>query len=137
MLPGHIKDVFGSAALEYLIERVELLRLRQLGDISSVDKERRRSRHRVNAIESNFERLGNILVRLLVKPDVAIADLQKAKIGSLVRAIQPLQFLQASLTRGRRRLLSRALPCRPRPCILESRGDRCRRVRGREKCNLT
>src|ERR1700757_3357804 len=81
MLPWHIKDVFSSAALEDLVERVELFRLRQLCDISGVNKERRRSRHRVDAIESNFECLGNILVRRFVKPDMAIADLQKAEIS--------------------------------------------------------
>src|SRR5215510_7026240 len=82
MLPGHIKDVFGSAALKDLVEGVELFGFRQLGDISGVDKERRWSRHRVDAVESNFECFGNILVRCFVKPDMAIADLQKAQISS-------------------------------------------------------
>src|SRR5204862_7062314 len=76
MLPGYIKDLFSSAALKDLVERVELFGLRQLCDISGVNKERWWSRHRVDAIESNFECLGNILVRRFAKPDVAIADLQ-------------------------------------------------------------
>src|SRR4030095_9151175 len=83
MLAGNIENVSGSAALKYFIEGVELLRLRQLRDISCVNQERRRGRHRVNAIESNLKCLGNILVRVLVKPDMAVADLQKAEIGSL------------------------------------------------------
>src|SRR6266705_4014163 len=37
MLAGNIENVFGSAALKYLVEGVELLRLRQLRDISCVD----------------------------------------------------------------------------------------------------
>src|SRR6266487_5794470 len=78
MLAGNIENVSGSAALKYFIKCVELLRLRQLGDISCVDQERGRSRHRVNAIESNLKCLGNILVRLLVKPNMAVANLQKA-----------------------------------------------------------
>src|SRR6185437_2130627 len=82
MLTRHVKDVFGSAAFKDLVERVELFGFRQLRDISGVNKERRWSRHRVDAVESNFESLGNILVRRFVKPDVAIADLQKAKVGS-------------------------------------------------------
>ena len=47
-----------------------------------MNKERRRGRHRVDAIESNFECLGDILVRRLVEADMAIADLQKAEISS-------------------------------------------------------
>src|SRR2546430_16062293 len=50
-----------------------------------MNKERRRSRHRVYAIESNFESRRDILVRVLVKADMAVADLQKAKVGSWQR----------------------------------------------------
>src|SRR5437899_3118506 len=77
MLAGNMENVFGSAALKYFIKGVELLRLRQLRDISCVDQERRRRRHRVNAIESNLKCFGHIFVRLLVKADMAIADLQE------------------------------------------------------------
>ena len=82
MLSGNIENVFGSAALKYFIKGVELLGLRQLGNVSCVDKERRRSRHRVNAIESDFEGRSHIFVCLFAKADMAVADLQKAKIGS-------------------------------------------------------
>src|SRR5205823_12145770 len=40
MLSGNIENVFGSAALKYFIKGVELLGLRQLGNVSCVDKER-------------------------------------------------------------------------------------------------
>ena len=40
MLAWHIEHVFGSAALNYLIEGVELLGLRQLRDVSRVDQKR-------------------------------------------------------------------------------------------------
>ena len=83
MLAGNMENVFGSATPENFIKGVELLRLRQLRDISCVDQEGRRGRHRVNAIESNLKCLGNILVRLLVKPNMAVANLQKAEIGGL------------------------------------------------------
>src|SRR5437870_7844914 len=62
VLPGNIENVLGSAALEHFIEGVELLRLRQLREVSGMDKERRRSRHRVDAIESNLEGLRHIFV---------------------------------------------------------------------------
>ncbi len=78
MLPGDIENVLGAAALEHLIEGVELLRLRQLGDISSMNQEGWRNGHRIDAIERNLERFGHIFVRIFGEADVAIADLQKA-----------------------------------------------------------
>src|SRR5437870_9202641 len=50
-----------------------------------MNKERRRSRHRVYAIESNFKSRRDILIRVLVKADMAVANLQKAKVGSWQR----------------------------------------------------
>ncbi len=82
MLARYIKYILCFAALEHLIKRVELLRFRQLCDISSVDEEGGRSGHRVDAIESNLERLRHILVCLFAKADVAIANLEKAEIRS-------------------------------------------------------
>src|SRR6266513_341096 len=92
MLPGHVENVLGPAALENLIECVELLQLRQLGDISRVDKERRWSGHRVNAIERDLEGRGDILVRLFIEADVAVTDLQKTKIGGQQRSPGPRNF---------------------------------------------
>ena len=103
VLPGHVEDVLGPAALENLIERVELFRLRQLGNIARVNQERRRSRHRVDAIECNLERLSDILVRFLAKADVTVTDLEKAKICSRQRGPRLSQFQPGSLTRVRRR----------------------------------
>src|SRR5206468_7088315 len=70
VLPGNIENVLGSAALQYLIKGVELLGLRQLREVSCVDKERGRRRHRVDAIESNFEGRSNIFIRFLAEADV-------------------------------------------------------------------
>src|SRR6266403_1792378 len=53
VLPGNVEDILGPAALQYLIKGVELFGLRQLREVSGVDKESRRSRHRIDAIESN------------------------------------------------------------------------------------
>src|SRR6266480_4390776 len=82
MLSRHVENVLCTAALEHLIERVELLRLRQLRDISRVDKEGRRSRHRVDAIERNLECRCDILIRVLIESNMAVANLQKAKVSS-------------------------------------------------------
>jgi len=78
VLPGNVQDILYSAVLEDLIKRVELLRLRQLGNIACVNQERGRSRHRVDAIESNLERLRHILVCFFAEADVAVTDLEKA-----------------------------------------------------------
>src|SRR5882724_5413001 len=75
VLPGNIENVLGSAALENLIEGIEFLRLRQLREVSRVDKKGRRRRHRVDAIERNLESCGDIYVSLFVEADVAIANL--------------------------------------------------------------
>ncbi len=75
MFSGNIEYVLGSAALQHLIEGVELLWLRQLRDISRMNEERWRRWHRVDAIESNFEGRRNIFVCFLTEADVAIADL--------------------------------------------------------------
>src|SRR6266480_6452698 len=82
VLPGNIENILGPAALQYLIKGVELFGLRQLREVSRVDKESWRSGHRVDAIESNLEGLRHILVRVFAEADVAIADLEKAEVGS-------------------------------------------------------
>src|SRR6266478_5841386 len=51
VLPGHIENVLGSAALQYLIKGVELFGLRQLREVSRVNKKGRRRWHRIDAIE--------------------------------------------------------------------------------------
>src|SRR4029077_15965980 len=57
VLPGNIENILGSAALQYLIKGVELFGLRQLREVSGVDKERWGSGHRIDAIETNLEGL--------------------------------------------------------------------------------
>jgi hypothetical protein len=42
-----------------------------------MNKERRRRRHRVDAIEGNFEGCRDILVSLFAEADMTIADLEK------------------------------------------------------------
>ena len=104
MLARNVKDILGSAALQHLIEGVELFRLRQLRDISRVNEEGRRRRHRVDAIESNSEGRRHIFVRLFTEADVAVADLQKAEIGSRrQRSLRPSRSGRGFSTRGRRR----------------------------------
>ena len=46
-----------------------------------MDQERGRSRHRVDAIESDPERLCDIFVCLFAESDVAVADLEEGKIS--------------------------------------------------------
>ena len=81
MLARNIKYILCFAALEHLIERVELFRLRQLRDVSGVDQKRRRSRHRVDAVQRDPERFSDIFVRVFAEADVAVTDLKKTQIG--------------------------------------------------------
>src|SRR5205814_2689451 len=85
VLTGHVENVLCPAAFQDFVEGIEFLRLRELGNISRVDEERWWRWHRVDAIERNFEGLGNILVRVFAKTDVAVADLQEAEISSRQR----------------------------------------------------
>src|SRR5438477_5503398 len=82
MLTRYKKYIFCFAALEHLIKRVELLRLRQLRDVSRVNEKRRWRRHRVDAVESDFERFGHVFIRFFAEADVTIANLEKAKVRS-------------------------------------------------------
>src|ERR1044072_4118652 len=99
MFSGNVENIFGSAALESLIERVELLRFRQLRNVSCVNQKRRRGRNGIDAIKSKLEGGGNILVCLLVKANVAVADLQKTEIGRLGQRGASFRTLSKSLRR--------------------------------------
>src|SRR6266404_531213 len=82
MLAGHEEHVLRPAALKHFVESVELLRLRELRDISGVNKKSRRGGHRIDAIERNLERLRHIFVCLFAEADVTVANLEKAKVRS-------------------------------------------------------
>src|SRR5437763_11354189 len=99
MLTRYKKYIFCFAALEHLIKRVELLRLRQLRDISGVDKERRRGGHRIDAIERNLERLRHIFVCLFAEADVTVANLEKAKVRSRRQRASSLRNLSKGFRR--------------------------------------
>src|SRR4029077_6355323 len=73
MLSRNVKNVLCPAALQHFIKGVELLRLLQLGNGSRVNKEGRRCRHGVDAIEGNLEGLGHIFVCLFTEPDMTVA----------------------------------------------------------------
>src|SRR6266404_2969356 len=85
VLSRNIENVLRSTTLQDFVESVELLWLRELGNVSRVNKKGRRRRHRVDAIEGNFEGLGHIFVCVFAEADVAIADLEKAEVGSRQR----------------------------------------------------
>src|SRR4029453_8299956 len=46
-----------------------------------MNEERWRGRHRIDSIESNFESRSDIFVCLFVEADMAVADLEKAKVS--------------------------------------------------------
>src|SRR5713101_1075729 len=93
MLSRNVKNILSPATLQHLIEGVELFRLRQLCNVSRVNKEGRRRRHRVDSIEGGFEGRGHIFVRLFTEPDMTVANLQKAEIGSCRQRVSGLRDL--------------------------------------------
>src|SRR5215469_14383184 len=78
MFSRNEKNVLCPTALQHLIEGVELFRLRKLGNISSMNKERWGRCHRVDSVDSNFEGRSDILIRFFTEANMAIAYLQKA-----------------------------------------------------------
>src|SRR4029077_12486527 len=64
-----------------------------------MNEERRPRRHRVDAIKRNFESRGDILVRLFIEADVAVADLQKAKVGSCWQRVSGFRNLSKGFRR--------------------------------------
>src|SRR5437867_10638362 len=77
VLPGHIADSLRPESFEHLIGGVELVGLGQLRDVAGVQHERRMPRHCVELGDRFLKRRRDVLVRLLIEADVAIADLRE------------------------------------------------------------
>src|ERR1700751_1991664 len=80
VLAGDEVDLFGGGSLLYLIERIELTRLRELAEIAGVNNEIWFLRHGVNLVDCRLQSRGNIWIGRFVKADVAIADLHKGEV---------------------------------------------------------
>src|SRR5260370_15534292 len=85
MLTRHKVDLFGGRPFQCLVKRIEFTRLRELTQITGVNDEIRRVRHRVDFVDCRLQSSGNVRVGRLVKADVAVADLNKAEVPTFPR----------------------------------------------------
>src|SRR5262249_37826026 len=68
-----------ACALQDLVHIVELLRLRQVADISGVQQELRLYRQRLDLVDGGLQRPGDIRVCSFVEPHVTVADLDESQ----------------------------------------------------------
>src|SRR5581483_3857630 len=97
-----------------LIYRVELLRLREMADVASVEEKIGRFRQRVDLGDSRLQRADNVLVRLLAESDMAVADLDEAEIALCHPGHRGVRRL-AEAGRGQHAAAERAEQSCPRP----------------------
>src|SRR5205814_1237517 len=82
VLARDVKDAAGFTVLQDLLERVEFFRLREMGKVAGVENEIRRRRQRVDLGHRFLQGPEHIFVCLLVKTNVAVADLDKGEISA-------------------------------------------------------
>src|SRR4051812_1120281 len=88
VLAGNVEDAVRPKPSENLRGRVELLRLRELGDVAGVQNERGALRQRVDLRDRLLQGCGDVLVRLLAEADVAVAHLHEEDALALRRREQ-------------------------------------------------
>ena len=93
VFPRNVEDAIGLHTFEDFIRGVELVGLCQLSDVAGVQHQRWRLWQSVQFCDGLFERPRDILVRLLVEADVAVADLgeENALALRLAQKGQPVQ----------------------------------------------
>src|SRR6476659_7320890 len=77
MLSGNEEFLSGPRALDELLRRVELHRLRRVGDIARVQQKIWCIREPVDLVQRQLESPGHILVGRLVETNMAVADLHE------------------------------------------------------------
>src|SRR5208282_2808145 len=80
MLTWYKVDLLGRRSLQYLVERVELTRLRELTQITGVNDEIRCVRHRVDLVDRGLQGSGDVRIGWLVETDVTVADLHESEV---------------------------------------------------------
>lgn len=87
VLARDVKDAAALTIFQNLLERVEFLRLREVGEIAGVENEIRRRRQRVDLGHRFLQGAEHILVCFLVEPNVAVADLHEGEISADLRRL--------------------------------------------------
>src|SRR5262249_15150598 len=94
------EDVPAAGTLENLIDRVELLRLRQVADVARMQDEFWVDRERVDPVDRRFQRADHVGIRRLVESHVAVADLHETQLArgdDACRAAQRVRLENAAL----------------------------------------
>src|SRR5262249_49710922 len=92
MLTRHIEDFAGLDALQVLLKRIEFFRLRKMTQVTRMQDKLRPGRQTVNLGDRFLESSDDILVRVFVEPDVAVADLNEAEIARCYRVDRAKDF---------------------------------------------
>ena len=80
VLTRHKVDLFRGRSFQYLVERVEFTRLRELTQITGVNDEIRFVGHGIDLVDRRLQSSGDVRIGRLVKTDVTVADLHKAEV---------------------------------------------------------
>src|SRR5580698_9835743 len=80
MLTGNKVNLLCRCSFECLVERIEFTWLRELAQITGVDDEIRRVRHRIDLVDRRLQSSGDVRIRRFVKADVTVADLHKTEV---------------------------------------------------------
>src|SRR6185312_1182229 len=86
VLAGYIKHPIGLDALENLRRRIELFSARQMRDVASVNHKRRRILECIDLVDRLLQSLCNFMIRILIEPDMTVADLDEVKARLALRS---------------------------------------------------
>src|SRR5208282_1376875 len=99
MLTWYKVDLLGRRSLQYLIQRIELTRLRELTQIASVNDEIRCVEHRVDLVDRGLQGSGDVRIGWLVETDVTVADLHESEVRAFA-GLSPIVFGECARDRN-------------------------------------
>ncbi|HXM22888.1 MAG TPA: hypothetical protein VN948_16635 [Terriglobales bacterium] len=80
------REILLAVVIEHVMltrQRVEFARLRELTQITGMNKEIRRVRHDIDLVDRRLQSSGDVRICWLVKTNVTAADLDKAEVRTL------------------------------------------------------
>ena len=81
VLARDVEDLAHLGPDQHLLKRVEFLGLREVREVARVDQEIRRDGQRLNPADGRLQGRDDVLVGVLRKPDVAVADLREDEVS--------------------------------------------------------
>src|SRR5215216_3376282 len=86
VLAGYVINLAGSGSPENLRRGVELFRRCQVRDVAGVNQKRRLILERIDLVDCLCKCLRDVMIWVLVKTDMAVADLDKAEAAISLRS---------------------------------------------------